>query len=124
MRAPSKISKCHSLSFRSHQTLPLTTNNERLKELKEPLLKLTMHHLISQTGSLICVRSIQKRASATGKEICERKFCSNWIEVATIKLIMTRADGIYNINLIVATSSKLLQNLLSYLSFPVALVLF
>ena len=29
-----------------------------------------------------------------------------------------------NINLIVATSSKLLQNLLSYLSFPVALALF
>ena len=52
MRAPSKISKCHSPSFRSHQTLPLKTNNERLKELKEPLLKLTMHHLISQSSSL------------------------------------------------------------------------
>ena len=107
MRAPSKISKCHSPSFRSHQTLPLTTNNERLKELKEPLLKLTMHHLISQTSSLICVRSIQKRTSATGKERYESKFCNNLLEVATIKLILAGQTGFLKARTILSTTAPM-----------------
>ena len=51
----------------------------------------------------MCVRTIQKRASATGKEIYEIKFCSNWLEVATIKFILAGQMGFFKARIILLT---------------------